>query len=431
MDPVRRIRAQEVTIMRTIGSGRRRSGAALVLAWAMALGPQASGAVPGDLDPTFDGDGKRVVDLGGTDQSQAVAARQGKILIAGTTNEGGDNDFAVVQLTNGGVPDPSFGGGDGVVTTDFFGGYDSAYAVELLPKGKFLVAGQALDGQGRSRFAVARYRRSGALDTSYGSKGKRTVAFPGNAVALDMVRLPDGSTVLVGASYPKENFVLTRLTKGGRVMRSFGKKGRVITNLGGEDGASAAALQDDRIVVAGSSGASSATLNVALARYRLGGALDRRFAGNGKKVVSMVAGRDWANDLVVLANGRILVVAYTGGDIGLARFKPNGGLDRSFGGGDGKVLADFGDDETGQALVRSGKKLVVGGGFGEPPDPAVFRFGPGGGVDATFGSGGMAVADFGPDIALAWGVALQGTRILTAGYTETPGGDIVAARFLG
>ncbi|HEX6207177.1 MAG TPA: hypothetical protein VF058_02350 [Actinomycetota bacterium] len=422
----------EVGIMRLIGSERRLLGPALVVAWTMALGPQASGAVPGDLDPTFDGDGMRVVDLGGSEESYAVATRRnGKTLIAGTTNEGGDNDVVVIQLTSGGVPDSSFGGGDGVVTTDFFGGYDSAYAVELLPKGKFLVAGQALDGQGKSRFAVARFRRSGTLDTSYGSKGKRTVAFPGNAVALDMVRLPGGSVVLVGASYPNENFVLARLTKGGRVMKSFGKKGRVITNLGGDDGAHAGALQDDRIVVAGGSGTSFATQNVALARYRLGGGLDRTFAGNGKKVVSMVAARDWANDLVVLPNGRIVVVAYASGDIGLARFKPRGGLDRSFGGGDGKVLADFGDDATGQALGRSGKKLVVAGSIGFPPDPAVFRFGPGGGIDGTFGSGGMTMADFGPDIAAAWDVVVRGTKILIAGYTETPGGDIVAARFLG
>lgn len=413
----------------------RRAGSALGLglAWALAAGSIAIGAVPGDLDTTFSGDGKQVVDLGGTEEAQGVAVRQnGKVLIAGATDAGGDTDFLVVQLTSSGELDTSFGGGDGFVTTDFFGGFDYAYQIELLPRGRFVVIGQALDGQGRSRFAAAWYRRSGALLGSVGRGGRRTVRFPGNAVALDVVRLADGSVVLVGASYPNENFVLARLSERGGLMKAFGKRGRVITDFGKkDDAASTVALQGGRILVAGSSGASSATMNVALAGYRLDGRLDTRFAGNGKKVLSLVAGRDWANDVVVLPNGRFVVAAYTSGDVGLVRFRPRGGLDRSFGGGDGKVLADFGGDETALALARSGKKLVVAGGYGDPYDPAVFRFGAQGGVDAGFGSGGFATADFGAAYAGAWDVAMQGAKAVIVGYTETAGGDVVAARFLG
>ena len=407
---------------------------ALTLAWVLTLGAPVS-AAPGDLDTSFSGDGRQVVDLGGSEEAYAVAIRpNGKILIVGTTNAGGDSDFLIVQLEEDGDLDASFGGGDGVVTTDFFGGYDSAYALTLLGSGKFLVAGQATDGQGKSRFAVARYRASGALDANFAKGGRRTVRFGKNVTALAIVRLPDGSMVLVGRTYsPGSNFALARLTKGGSLVKAFGRKGRVTTDFGGRDDfASTAIRRGKRILVAGGSAASFSEVDVALARYRFGGRLDERFGHRGKRRVSMIPSRDWANDLILLPSGRFVVVTYALNDIGLARFRPNGILDSDFGGGDGKVLADFGGNEAGAALVRAGTKLVVAGSsdVSGSYDSAVFRFRLNGGVDGGFGSGGFALVG-GPPSNTAWGVALQDSKIVTAGYSETVGGDLVAARFLG
>src|SRR5688572_15672020 len=73
--------------------------------------------------------------------------------------------------------DPSFGGGDGIASVDFRGGYDETADVAVLPGGKILVAATARrpDGDDASAdFALARFNADGSLDTSFGTGGKVT-----------------------------------------------------------------------------------------------------------------------------------------------------------------------------------------------------------------------------------------------------------------
>jgi uncharacterized delta-60 repeat protein len=109
-----------------------RLGVALGLA-ALALGVLlvlTAMAAPGDLDPTFDGDGKVTTDFGGDNLGYAVAVQpDGKIVVAGHSNSGGTYDFAVARYNADGSPDTTFGA-SGVVTTDF-GGDDRGSAVAI------------------------------------------------------------------------------------------------------------------------------------------------------------------------------------------------------------------------------------------------------------------------------------------------------------
>src|SRR6266446_2620661 len=64
--------------------------------------------------------------------------------------------------------DPTFGG-DGKVTTDFFAGNDAAKAVAIQKNGKIIAAGTAFNGNtGGEDFALVRYNRNGSLDKSFG-----------------------------------------------------------------------------------------------------------------------------------------------------------------------------------------------------------------------------------------------------------------------
>jgi len=79
----------------------------------------------------------------------------GKIVLAGWSWNGADEDFALARLAERGSPDKKFGGG-GRVTTDFGTGNDHGTAVALDPDGRIVVAGYArvpLDDD----FGVARY----------------------------------------------------------------------------------------------------------------------------------------------------------------------------------------------------------------------------------------------------------------------------------
>ena len=88
-------------------------------------------APPGDLDTTFDGDGKVITSfVGGIDRARAVAIQgDGKIVAAGEANVG-TFDFALARYNTDGSLDTIFSG-DGKVTTDFAGGTHQAFAVAI------------------------------------------------------------------------------------------------------------------------------------------------------------------------------------------------------------------------------------------------------------------------------------------------------------
>jgi uncharacterized delta-60 repeat protein len=98
---------------------------------------------PGDLDPSFDGDGlvtTNFLDIG-SGQAYAVALQpNGKIVVAGYSSNGLNQDFAVVRYNTDGSLDPTFDG-DGKVTTPISNSTDIAYAVALQPDGKIVAAG--------------------------------------------------------------------------------------------------------------------------------------------------------------------------------------------------------------------------------------------------------------------------------------------------
>jgi uncharacterized delta-60 repeat protein len=116
--------------------------------------PGVARADPGELDPSFDTDGKVLTDLGGTDWAQAVALQpDGKIVVAGHSDTGDGLDFALARYHRDGSLDHSFDG-DGMLTTDF-GGEEIANAVALQRNGKIVVAGPA--SVGTDDIGLARY----------------------------------------------------------------------------------------------------------------------------------------------------------------------------------------------------------------------------------------------------------------------------------
>ena len=77
------------------------------------------------------------------------------------------------QATPGAL-DPSFGTG-GIVTTVFGPSYDYTNALVRQPDGKLVAAG-ASDNGSNEDFALARYNPDGSLDTSFGTGGTMTTA---------------------------------------------------------------------------------------------------------------------------------------------------------------------------------------------------------------------------------------------------------------
>jgi uncharacterized delta-60 repeat protein len=111
----------------------------------------------GSLDPSFDGDGIVITDFAGWDDavSDLALAADGRIAVAGQSFNGMNNDFALVLYRANGSLDVAFDD-DGKLTTDFGDGDDRAEAVAWQTDGKILLAGSSFNGSDYD-FALARY----------------------------------------------------------------------------------------------------------------------------------------------------------------------------------------------------------------------------------------------------------------------------------
>lgn len=425
--------------MRKVLLGRRALLATTSMALMLLLAASVqAGLNPGDLDPSFGGDGKVTTDFAGAfdDANDALSGGSGKTLLVG---EVGGVDFGLVRYRANGTLDPTFGG-DGRVTTDFFGGDDGAWQARMLPTGRILVVGWAENAAGTDwHFAIARYKPNGQLDGTFGGgDGKVTTRVPHQGFAYDLAVFADGSFVVVGEDYYNDpdpaldvdDFAIARYKPNGRLNRDFANDGiRIVDFADGLDGGFNVGLHSGNILVGGwgQDGPEPNDYDVALAQLRPGGGFDGSFGGgDGRVLIDLASDQDdYVEGLRTLRNKKFLVAPFHGNDFALARFRSAGNLDPDFGGGDGLVVEDFGGGETTVDLVRhDGNLYVVGTADG---DMAVAAFRAGGALIAGFGSGGLAVADFAPDSAGGRGGAIVGGDLAVGGFA---GNDFAAAMFV-
>ena len=139
----------------------------------------------------------------------------------------------------------------------------------------------------------------------------------------------------------------------------------VITDFNGsDDAASALALQSDgKIVVAGHA-STQGLWDVGLVRYNTDGSLDATFGNGGKVTTDLMSLNDWAHDLLVQPDGKIVIAGgsqhYCGNQCTedyttFARYNTNGSLDAGFGSG-GTVLDN--NHVGAQGLVRQSDGFV-------------------------------------------------------------------------
>ncbi|WP_327593710.1 calcium-binding protein [Streptomyces chartreusis] len=361
--------------------------------------PGVALAAPGDLDPTFDGDGRVVTDFGGYDESRGTALQpDGKIVTVGLVQpyESGEVDFALARYNPNGTLDSGFGTG-GKVITDVRGSEDYANGVAVQADGKIVVVGRTSDPETLNpEFTVVRYNPDGTLDTGFGTGGAVVTEFGtgGPSEAFSVKVQADGGIVAVGSSGAA--FVLARYNSDGSLDTGFDGDGRVTTTFAG-GGATAfdVALQSDgKIVAAGRAGYNypANASDFALARYNGDGSLDTGFDADGR-VTTAFADADVIGGVALQSDGKIVVSGFSDFDFALARYNPTGTLDSSFS-GDGKVTTDFGSgtlDRGSDLALQSDGKIVVAG--MSQAEFAVARYNPDGNLDSGFGTGGKVTTD--------------------------------------
>jgi uncharacterized delta-60 repeat protein len=199
---------------------------------------------------------------------------------------------------------------------------------------------------------------------------------------------------------------------------SFSGDGKAVTDFTSRhDWASAVVVQPDgAILVAGESGYGRGA-RFGVARYRTDGTLDPSFGGDGKVRTDLTNGIDFAYDMALQADGKIVVAGEAGylmsnPRIGVVRYNTDGTLDASFGGGDGMVITDVTrrEDWGDGVSIEADGKIVVGGGCGYTSDTGTvcaIRYNPDGSLDSAFGVGGQKRIDITPVRDWANSVTLQ------------------------
>ena len=227
------------------------------------------------------------------------------------------------------------------------------------------------------------------------------------------------------------------LLSAGDLDPSFGAGGKVTTDFGfGRDYASDVAVQaDGKIVVGGGSNGSDNSDNCILARYNTDGGLDPSF-GTAGKVNREIGSRQpqYISALVIQPDGKIVAAGDHSGDFAIARYNPDGSLDLTFGVG-GRAVTDFGSgsDQAAGVVLQPDGKIVVGGTTGSSDTMfAVARYGPDGTLDPAFSGDGKATTNFTTDFDSARSVALQSDgKVVLAGsaYNSARNPDFALARY--
>jgi uncharacterized delta-60 repeat protein len=434
-------------------------------------GPTAAPhAVPGGSWGTI----RATLGDGGDARARALVRQSdGKLVAVGYARDHGKYVIALSRFTTGGDLDMSFGHNGIVLTPVGSGKAAQGNAAVLQPDGRIVVAGSASDG-GQQKFALARYNTDGKLDTGFGTGGLVMTAIGGDnttseGVANALVLQPDGDlvavgtatvTVMVGPSESEQAVVaLARYTSGGVLDDGFGTHGIAATAVGAQGAAiataNAAVLQSDGGIVVGgnafeeSSNYAPGTYLTVL-RYTSAGALDGTF---GSAATSSASGSNAASGgtqtgafighagtsggtssiygLTIDSNGNVVAAGYAQ-DHGqykfvVLRLTGAGVADTTFGAG-GYVLTDVGDGGSGSAnaIATSADDELIAAGTaldGARHKVGMLRLTSAGTVDNGFGNRGTTIIEFGASAGATALLVQPDGSLVTAGF------DLSGARY--
>ena len=360
-------------------------------------GPEAHAAAPGDLDKSFDTDGKATPSFGRDALGVAIQA-DGKIVTAGTTGLQGGGNFGVARFNANGSLDTSFSG-DGLITTDF-GPASAAEAVAIQSDGDIVVAGAVYNGDPSWDFAIAVYNSNGSLDTGFSSNGLRAIDFDGSYDWARGVAIQADDKIVVGGDANiggDTDFAVVRLSTSGSLDSTFSSDGKATTGFGDFEHVNDVAIQTDGKIVAAGYGPVGSNTDFLLARYNTNGSPDFGFNIDGK-LSTPFGGGDVAYGVALQADGKIVAAGSSydfdteDRDFALARYTTSGFPDSSFD-SDGKLTTSvYGDSAAADVAIQANGRIVAAGfgtAFGEQ-NFAVARFTSTGSLDTSFSLIGVA-----------------------------------------
>lgn len=411
---------------------------------------QMSAQTPGSLDPTFGNGGKTITSISGQAKAYGVELQSdGKIVVGGySTSSITGKDFALVRYKTDGTLDSTFGT-NGIVTTDIqLGSDDVAYSLALQSDGKIILAGYSDDGSDKDA-ALIRYNSNGSIDSTFGANGIVLTDFDNSQqdeIKVVKIHQLTGKIIVGGASIINSATakpVVARYLNNGTLDTTFNSTGIRLLWITSLDYQYLFSVEDlavksnGKITAVGwrEFTASSWDADFWACRINNNGTMDNTFSTDGVSTYNgSFNGHDRAFSIILGASDNFLI---SGGsyrttlyyECVFAEVTATG----SVGSFDGE--ADFGStsDDISYFLGQdnSGRFIMAGSAGGTSTRSfAISRFSSNSNTDNSFGTNGKVSTTFnGNSLNECFDATIQSDdKIVAVGYT---GSDFVVARYLG
>lgn len=380
----------------------------------------------GDIDTAFGTGGSAETDAISMLGAGAKVTRDDGLILSSWDYQ--RSTIVLKKLGSDGLPDPSFGGPDGIEILATSAHQDVANSISTLRNGKLMVGGvsrcpgfQVSPDSKCSGLLLARYGKNGRLDSGFGQGGK--VQETGPTLNINVIRtgrtgnvIAAGRGVKDAVADPREEappiWFMTKYLPGGKLDTSFGDGGRVFTDPSefGSDSSEGSYIsaidfqRNGRIVATGyARDCGGAQFCLPVARYLKDGRLDKSFADDG--IFRLAGGAIFGRSIAVQKDGRILVGATI--DVKrlvVLRLLPNGKLDPTWGDGgiarpkiklaarvkirkNGNVPAH---EASGMILLGNGSVLVSGAQDHAWRQGVILKLRSDGSLDRSFGDRGVS-----------------------------------------
>lgn len=410
---------------------------------------QLSAQNPGALDASFGNNGKVITSISsGIDKAYAVKIQSdGKIVVAGSTlNSISGQNFFVARYTLSGSLDVSFGN-NGIVETDLQNGSDDvAYSLDFQSNGKIVVAGYSDNGSNKNA-ALVRFNQNGTIDSSFGTNGIVLTDFENSQQdeikVIKINPLTDvitvGGSSIISSSIGKP--VLARYSANGSLDLTFNSSGIKLLWVAVNDNFRTFSVED---IIVESNGkiscvgyrknvAASISIEYWAARVLSSGAMDLSFSTDGVVQYSEASGSATASGMLLNAAKDIILCGsrqFNGNySFRTLKINQNGTISNpstsytNFNSGINKAYK-IREDNNGNYIFtgHTGTSTANSFAIGRINSSDLL-------VDPTFGTNGFAQTTFGNSFNESFDLAIQtDNKIVVVGFS---GNDIAIARYLG
>jgi len=406
---------------------------------------------PGTLYQYFGNDGIVLTDFdsnGDDDNASQVAVMQDdfKIILGGNTYMNGTSNLMIARYNPHGSPDMSFGS-NGIKVFPFGGSDDYLTDIALQPDGKIVAVGYTT-GDETSMLAM-RLNADGTFDTGFSGNGMAVIDYGDsiNSWAKSLSILEDGRILISGfiqdypLSYVKTAMCMLTST-GGRDF-SFGEAGLLTHEL--PDTwcyPDEMIVHNEKIILGGVYMNTDFERYATVSRYNLDGSLDMSYGDSGYSAFQLLGDAAISGDanigMCLAPDGKIVFACnvypvWLQSDFALLKFNADGGIDNSFGIG-GIVIQSMGEESYARdVIVQADGKIIACGSYRNPDydqdDFMIARYYASGDLDPSFGDygNGIVISNLSPEnwFSNAGNCAIfcNLDRLIVSGYARTDHGD--------